>query len=327
MSSPTHLPRCLRDACSLWLGNPSSFENSSGTMEASYQQRFSSDEATYDDDGDLRRHHHLISVGDPEAVEVRSSMEGGYDVATSISVDEEELHRDSEEDSKENGPGRREAIGLEGKDPFTVPEDRAAGKQKEDSSTAPKHRDKDKRFAASVRSEGTLGDRDARVVDDIYDDCDDESRKEDSAMSAWRPVILASPSGTSYAGYGPDDVVVVEPPHRGKIDVISSHTAEPSPQSSRSDEVRNSLRGKPAGTKRVRVQPSPDRRTTETDASSWNSESKVCCDNGVREPPLLHELVALALRASREGNNDIRFRRDFQAFLRGHMDHEEGESR
>ncbi|CAM9512096.1 unnamed protein product, partial [Phaeothamnion confervicola] len=31
----------------------------------------------------------------------------------------------------------------------------------------------------------------------------------------WRPVLLASPCDTSYAGAGPADVAVVEPPHRG----------------------------------------------------------------------------------------------------------------
>ncbi|CAN0523330.1 unnamed protein product, partial [Laminaria digitata] len=42
-----------------------------------------------------------------------------------------------------------------------------------------------------------------------------EEEEEEERRRRWRPVILASPSGTSYADYGPDDVAIVEPPHRG----------------------------------------------------------------------------------------------------------------
>lgn len=38
----------------------------------------------------------------------------------------------------------------------------------------------------------------------------------------WRPIILASPCETSFTDYAPDDVAIIEPPHRGDDPVLTA---------------------------------------------------------------------------------------------------------
>ena len=117
---------------------------------------------------------------------------------------------------------------------------------------------------------------------------EEEKEEEEDGRRRWRPVIFASPSGTSYADYGPDDVVIVEPPHRGddegRVDSIAAlpdvgqRRAE-SPHSGSPEEV------------------TPDEGLVQ---------------HGEEDPLLLHELVALALRVKK---SDIQFRRELEELI------------
>ena len=111
-----------------------------------------------------------------------------------------------------------------------------------------------------------------------------EEEEEEERRRRWRPLILASPSGTSYAEYGPDDVVIVEPPHRGDD---HGNVCRISPLSDLGEVTTEFPRGSPALT--------PDEDLVQ---------------HG--EPLLLHELVALALRVKK---SDRQFRRELEALL------------
>lgn len=47
--------------------------------------------------------------------------------------------------------------------------------------------------------------------DGIESNCDNI---EERLRNQWRPLLLASPSDTSFADFGPEDVAIAEPPHR-----------------------------------------------------------------------------------------------------------------
>ncbi|CAN0264877.1 unnamed protein product [Pylaiella littoralis] len=204
VSSPTHVPRCLRDACSAWL-------NSS-------------------------HHDSLPKDGAPstrgEHVELVGIMEHG------------------------NGEDEGDWVGSGGEE---------AAKRNEEE--------------------------------------DKERRRQ--RLRPWRPVILASPSGTSYADYGPGDVAIVEPPHRG-----DSAPKTPSlPHSARRASTHVASGGDPAA-----------------GTSKDVGEGYELGERGFKEPRvatapmLLHELVALALVVGK--GSEEQFRKEFQELLRRYTDNE-----
>lgn len=56
--------------------------------------------------------------------------------------------------------------------------------------------------------------KDSQTVSDVGQTAPEEDG-EGEAEHGWKPVILASPCGTSFTDYTPGDVAIIEPPHRG----------------------------------------------------------------------------------------------------------------
>eukprot|EP00752_Nemacystus_decipiens_P008617 g7696.t1 len=115
---------------------------------------------------------------------------------------------------------------------------------------------------------------------------------------SWLPLVLASPSDTSYAGYGPDDVAIVEPPHRGDHDWGDSGPIAAIPGDSASAEGK--------------------------DAEDGDLAARTSSEAGAEETPapllLLHDLVALALRVRKSSGED--FRQALQELLSRYVDTE-----
>ena len=121
----------------------------------------------------------------------------------------------------------------------------------------------------------------------------------------WLPLVLASPSATSYAGYGPDDVAIVEPPHRGdhgwgrgdgSIEIGSRDPGSAPTAVFPGDSAgREDKEAEEGGDLNIRNSPKAEAEETATPLL------------------LLHELVALALRVRR--SSDEGFRTELQELL------------
>lgn len=188
VSSPTHLPRCLRDACSLWL--------------------------------------------DPQ--HKRPPTAGG-----------------------------------------AIP---TAGERAEDADAA-RHRERDNQGRAKREKEEEGGEK--------------ERTRPRRRRGSWLPLVLASPSDTSFAEYGPGDVAIVEPPHRGDTD------------------------GGPG---------SVTFEAGNFDGSSTADGASVARDlSGAEEATpallMLHDLVALALRVGKSSEEG--FRKELQELLLRYVDKED----
>lgn len=264
MSSPTHLPRCLRDACSLWLDDDDDDEISGDMLDAQDPPPERTSE-------EIRRQDLPIPAGMSPYATVGNA--NGFPTAT----------------------------------------------------------------AWSTTTEGTTDDgSDAEEVDQEIDNSDEadehgeeqeeaERRRRPRRRRPWRPLILASPSGTNYADYGAADVAVVEPPHRGD----SAHV---SPVGGASENGEKCSGGSRHGVGPI---------STDSEEGCHNLRARSFEDgevaagregeyhgNGVRRagrrgappspPLLLHELVALALRIGK--GREEEFRREFQALLRRYVD-------
>lgn len=118
------------------------------------------------------------------------------------------------------------------------------------------------------------------------------NRSNDRNQKGWRPLILASPCHTSFEGYGPEDLVIIEPPHRGD-DPAMAVFASLSPEG---EDVGGGV--------------------LEEGASSR--------EGGIEElpPPMIHELAGRVLKVSR-GERSARFRQELDALLRRYLDDEE----
>lgn len=151
-------------------------------------------------------------------------------------------------------------------------------------------------------------------------------------LPPWRPVILASPSGTSYADYGPGDVAIVEPPHRGDSGHVLGDSTNTPPTSDSSDG--------PTSAKVFPPVPDESRRASTIVAGSGDSAAvnskdveddgyalgeHACMEPGEAAAPalLLHELVALALRIGK--GSEEQFRIEFQALLLRYTGKEKGD--
>lgn len=227
MSSPTHLPRCLRDACSLWLDN--------------------------------NDHHAPASDAHDSTVGKPGSKEG------------------QEEEEKEESLARM----VRGE----------AGPQKLTT----------RRASLSGNQWGSLDDTlSAEANDMVRGDIDDQGEAQrQQHQRQWRPLILASPSSTSYANYSPADVTIVEPPHRGDS---NHHVAE---------ESRGTIAPETPETGEPPVAAGNGTTGGFGDATSIP-------DRQSHAPLMLHELVAMALRV--KPGSDKRFRLEFEALLRRYVD-------
>lgn len=224
VSSPTHVPRCLRDACSAWL-------NSS-------------------------HHDSLPKDGAPstrgEHVELVGIMEHG------------------------NGEDEGDWVGSGGEE---------AAKRNEEE--------------------------------------DKERRRQ--RLRPWRPVILASPSGTSYADYGPGDVAIVEPPHRGDSGRIPSDSADTPGINSYGPSLAPKTPSLPHSARRASTHVASGGDPA-AGTSKDVGEGYELGERGFKEPRvatapmLLHELVALALVVGK--GSEEQFRKEFQELLRRYTDNE-----
>ncbi|CAN0061468.1 unnamed protein product [Ectocarpus sp. 6 AP-2014] len=226
VSSPTHLPRCLRDACSLWLDNNDHHTPASAALDS--------------------------TIGKP-------GSEKGHE-----EEEEENLARmvNGEAEPQELPTRRAKFLGNQG---------------------------------------GSFDDTMPAKHDDfVRGDIDDQGEaRRQHHQRQWRPLILASPSSTSYANYSPADVAIVEPPHRGDS---SHHVAEENrgniaPEIPESGEppaaASNGRRGDFGGARSV---PAPEDHV----------------------PLMLHELAAMVLRV--KPGSDKRFRLEFEALLRQYVE-------
>lgn len=143
-------------------------------------------------------------------------------------------------------------------------------------------------------------------------------------LQPWRPIILASPSGTSYAGYGPGDVAIVEPPHRGDSPHVLGESAK-----------IPTIGGDGSTSASIIPAPPDDSRRASTlepgsgDSAAGNSnnveDDYAMGERGLKElgeataPMLLHKLVAQALLVGK--GREEQFRIDFQALLYRYVDH------
>lgn len=227
VSSPTHLPRCLRDACSLWLD---SCHHNSLPRDATHR-----------------------TIG--EHVEKTDAMEHGDDEEAGEGQEEADKHKEEEEGGGDKGRRRR-------------------------------HR-----------------------------------------LPSWRPVILASPSGTSYADYGPGDVAIVEPPHRGDSDRVWGDDAKSANVSSDGPSLASIIPALSDDARRAStlVAASGDSEAGKSQDVEADYALLLAVERGFKEPGesttaplLLHELVALALRVGM--SSEERFRTEFQALLRRYTD-------
>lgn len=112
----------------------------------------------------------------------------------------------------------------------------------------------------------------------------EEGGSGDDGWDEWRPLLLASPSDTSFHSYGPDDVAIVEPPHRGD------------------DDRKICFGGGVSASRGLGVDPPA-------------GKGRVSAE-GEGAPPLLHELVVLALRLG----GDVMFRAELDGMLRRYLD-------
>ncbi|CAN0465217.1 unnamed protein product [Ectocarpus sp. 8 AP-2014] len=225
VSSPTHLPRCLRDACSLWLDN-NDHTPASAALDS--------------------------TIGKP-------GPEKGHE-----EEEEENLARmvNGETEPQKLCTRRASFLGNQG---------------------------------------GSFDDTKPAKDDDLVrGDIDDQGEaRRQHHQRQWRPLILASPSSTSYANYSPADVAIVEPPHRGDS---SHHVAEESPGSIAPETPESggppaaALNGRRGDFGGARSVPDPEDHV----------------------PLMLHELAAMALRV--KPGSDKRFRLEFEALLRRYVD-------
>lgn len=257
VSSPTHLPRCLRDACSLWLHPPAPCDP-------------------------------LPSIGNLGSITPPDGGSGGGDRCSSDSSESGCL-----EDKLRFAVGEEKiSISSHGKDEDALAEQALDVEQK----SSPRLRTK-RDEQAPLAWDKLVKVRDAvarsTTIPDGNDD-DGHDEEERGMELSWRPVLLASPSGASYADCGPDDVAIVEPPHRGDND---------------DDRFNNELAFLET---RGRAAASPDNRSQVENKNEGEGVPEAS-----DEVPMLHELVALALRVPKGGGE--RFRREFQALLRRHL--------
>ncbi|CAM9726289.1 unnamed protein product [Ectocarpus sp. 12 AP-2014] len=226
VSSPTHLPRCLRDACSLWLDNNDTHAPASDALDN--------------------------TIGRP-------GLKNGHD-----EEEEESLARMVNSEAE----------------PQKLPTTRAS--------------------LSRNQADWFGGTMPAKADDLARGDINDQGEaRRQQHQRQWRPLILASPSSTSYANYSPADVVIVEPPHRGDS---SHHVAEES-RGNIAPETPESG-GPPAAA------PSGRRGDFGDARSVPDPEDHV--------PLMLHELAAMALRV--KPGSDKRFRLEFEALLRRYME-------
>ncbi|CAM9225138.1 unnamed protein product [Scytosiphon promiscuus] len=266
VSSPTHLPRCLRDACSLWLdGN----EGVSGDApDAAGAQRASDLPPTGIDEGGHHRQHPVTAESPFATVGSANGLR-----AAGATTTEGPIHGGSEADADGGEDG--------GGDDGGVPE-------------------KGRRRGASRRR-------------------------------PWRPVILASPSGTNYADYGAADVAVVEPPHRGDSAHVSSgggasnggtcsNGSRPGadPSATVADQARRKLVARRFENGETAAGEAAGKESGLHSNGALRRADKGGGTPSVPPPPLLHELVALALRIGK--GREEEFRREFQALLRRYVD-------
>ncbi|CAN0347888.1 unnamed protein product [Ascophyllum nodosum] len=114
---------------------------------------------------------------------------------------------------------------------------------------------------------------------------DKEGDDEDDWRQRWRPVVLASPSDTSFVDFGPNDVAIVEPPHRpagGFLETVALSSARMLDQSTQ-------------------------------------DAAKIAEDVEETAPPL-HKLVASALKVGEEDRRQ--FHREFHSLLRRYVPEE-----
>lgn len=260
MSSPTHLPRCLRDACSLWLDDDDDDPISGDTLDEGGAQRASHPSPAGTDE--RARHEKLPTA----AKSPFATVGNGFDVTAAGGA---------------STKGTNEGAGA----------DRDMGEEE-----GGEEREKGRRRGRSRRR-------------------------------PWRPVVLASPSGTNFADYGAADVVVIEPPHRGD----SAHVS-PSGSASNGGSCSNGSRPEivdpvlAASDEARRKLPGRCRENGETaGAGELRGKKGEFHSNGVSRAgksgastPLMHELVALALRIGK--GREEEFRREFQALLRRYVD-------
>ncbi|CAM9177584.1 unnamed protein product, partial [Ectocarpus fasciculatus] len=237
VSSPTHLPRCLRDACSLWLENNGHHAPAGDALDSTFGKP------------------------GPEGQEEEK--------------EEEEEGEEEEEEEEENIARmvRGEA------EPQKLP----------------------RRASLSRHQCGSFDDTmPAKAEDLVRGDIDDQGKgRRQQHQRQWRPLILASPSSTSYANYSPADVAIVEPPHRGDS---NHHVAE---EGRGAIAPENPESGGP---------PAAAANGTRGDFG----DARSIPDPEDHAPLMLHELAAMALRV--KPGSDKRFRLEFEALLLRYVD-------
>lgn len=132
--------------------------------------------------------------------------------------------------------------------------------------------------------------------------------KERRRRRLWRPLVLASPSDTNYAGYGPGDVAIVEPPHRGDSD------------RGLGDGTTGAGYGGGRDSAPIPVSPadSADGKGDEVVDGALVARDLLGAEETTIPLLLLHDLVALALRVGK--SSDQGFRKELQELLRRYVD-------
>lgn len=123
----------------------------------------------------------------------------------------------------------------------------------------------------------------------------------------WLPLVLASPSDTSYAGYGPDDVTIVEPPHRGDTNRVSGDGSS-----------GTSSGGPDSAPNPVFPGDSAEGEGGEAEHGALVAQNLSQAEGTATPLLLLHDLVALALRVRK--SSDAGFRKELQELLRRYVD-------
>eukprot|EP00903_Cladosiphon_okamuranus_P010536 g9966.t1 len=136
-----------------------------------------------------------------------------------------------------------------------------------------------------------------------------DGKEERRRRPSWVPLVLASPSDTSYAGYGPEDVAIVEPPHRGDHDWGSG--GRTTGDISNGGPGSAPIPGFPEGSVAGGGQEVEEGALVARDLSQAEEATA----------PLLHHLVGLALRV-RESSDEV-FRKELQELLRRYVDMEQ----
>lgn len=123
----------------------------------------------------------------------------------------------------------------------------------------------------------------------------------------WLPLVLASPSDTNYAGYGPDDVAIVEPPHRGDRDCGLGDGSTGGSSCGRDPAL-------------IPVDPSDSAAGGGKEVKNRALATSDSPEAGEAATPLLllHDLVGLALRVGK--SSDEGFRKELQELLRRYED-------